>query len=86
MAKSCVICGSDESEDEVLVAAPCGRHFVCGDDIASFFENATNNESLFPPKCCGQMFMLQDYENHLPFEVSWAYQVKEQGEYAILAK
>lgn len=85
-SKSCVICGGEESDGELLRPAPCGRHLVCPDDIASFFERATDNESLFPPKCCGQMFMLSEYEDYVPFESSWAYQVKEAGEYAILAK
>jgi len=84
--KSCVICGGEESEGELLIQAPCGSHFVCPDDVASFFERATDNESLFPPKCCGQIFMLQQYEEYVPFDVQWAYQVKEQGEYATLAK
>ncbi|KAH7090295.1 hypothetical protein FB567DRAFT_287853 [Paraphoma chrysanthemicola] len=84
--KSCVICGGTESEGELLLAAPCGRHFVCHDDISSFFERATQDESLFPPQCCGQIFALEDYEDYVPFDISWAYQVKEQGEYAVLAK
>jgi hypothetical protein len=84
--KSCVICGGQESEGELLVEAPCDRHWVCSDDVSAFFARATENESLYPPKCCGQIFMLQEYEEYVPFEVSWAYQVKEQGEYAILAK
>ncbi|KAG9185256.1 hypothetical protein G6011_07800 [Alternaria panax] len=86
MSKSCVICGTEESEGELLLEAPCGRHWVCADDVGSFFENATNNESLFPPQCCGTMFMLEDYEDHVPFETVWAYQMKQQGEYSILAK
>lgn len=84
--KSCVICGGEESEGEVLIDAPCGQHSVCPDDVASFFERATQNESLFPPKCCKQIFILEQYEEHVPFEISWAYRVKEQGEYATLAK
>ncbi|KAF1851888.1 uncharacterized protein K460DRAFT_270383 [Cucurbitaria berberidis CBS 394.84] len=86
MSKSCVICGGDESQGELLIDAPCGHHSVCVGDIPSFFERATENESLFPPKCCGQILMLQDYEDYVPFEIAWAYQAKEQGEYAILAK
>jgi hypothetical protein len=86
MSKSCVICGSEEDEGETLLMAPCERHWICADDVGSFFENATNNESLFPPKCCGQMLLLQDYESYVPFDVAWDYQMKEQGEYAILAK
>ncbi|KAI4657741.1 uncharacterized protein J4E78_006129 [Alternaria triticimaculans] len=86
MSKSCVICGTEESESELLIEAPCKRHLVCADDLASFFENATNNESLYPPQCCDVMFVLDEYEDYLPWEVSWAYQVKQQGEYTILAK
>ncbi|CAN9397112.1 unnamed protein product [Alternaria alternata] len=86
MSKSCVICGTEESEGELLLEAPCGRHWVCPDDVGSFFENATNNESLFPPQCCETMFMLEDYEDYTSFEIAWAYQMKQQGEYSILAK
>ncbi|CAA9960022.1 RING finger domain containing protein [Pyrenophora teres f. maculata] len=86
MSNSCMVCGSEESEVDLLLSVPCGRHWVCPDDVASFFEHATNNESLFPPKCCDQILMLADYEDHVPFDVAWAYQEKEQGEYAILAK
>lgn len=86
VSKQCIICGDEENEDQKLVAAPCKRHFVCSDDMASFFENATANESLFPPKCCGQIFLLDEYEDLVPFDIAWAYQVKEQGEFAILAR
>jgi hypothetical protein len=77
---------SEEKHGELLIAAPCGRHWVCRDDVSSFFRHATQNESLFPPRCCDQMFMLQEYEEYVPFDIAWAYQVKEQGEYALLAK
>jgi hypothetical protein len=86
MAKACVICGGEESSGEQLVEAPCQRHWVCTDDVASFFERATESESLYPPKCCGQIFLLDLYEAHVPFEVQWAFQMKEVGEYSILAK
>lgn len=86
MSNSCVICGSEESDGEVLLAAPCGSHWVCTDDLPDFFERATNNESLFPPKCCDQIFLLSEYEEYVPFETAWAFQLKEQGEYAILAR
>jgi hypothetical protein len=84
--KECVICGSIESDGELLVAAPCRVHWVCADDVSAFFERATDSESLFPPKCCGQIFMLSEYEEYVPFDVAWQYQVKEQGEYSVLAK
>ena len=50
MEKSCVICGGDEAGGDILLEAPCQRHWVCTDDIGSFFERATENESLYPPK------------------------------------
>jgi hypothetical protein len=84
--KTCVICGGSEGEGEVLLQAPCRDHWVCTDCVGSFFQRATESESLFPPKCCGQMFILDDYEEHVPFDIAWQYRVKEQGEYAILAK
>jgi hypothetical protein len=86
MAKACVICGGDETSGETLLEAPCQRHWVCTDDVGSFFERATENESLYPPKCCGQIFSLDLYEAYVPFDVQWAYQMKEQGEYSVLAK
>lgn len=86
MPKECVICGTAESEEDLLIEAPCERHWVCVDDIAAYFENATHNESQYPPQCCRQPFTLDVYEEYLPFEVAWAFQVKEQGEYSVLAK
>ncbi|KAF3047992.1 hypothetical protein E8E12_005103 [Didymella heteroderae] len=82
----CVICGGDEAAGDTLLEAPCHRHWVCTDDVGSFFERATQNESLYPPKCCGQIFLLDLYEQYVPFDVQWAYQMKEQGEYSVLAK
>ncbi|KAF1925423.1 uncharacterized protein M421DRAFT_70024 [Didymella exigua CBS 183.55] len=87
MAKTCVICGGNEEADgNTLIEAPCQRHWVCTDDVTSFFERATENESLYPPKCCGQIFLLDLYDGCVPFDVQWAYQMKEQGEYSVLAK
>ncbi|KAF2130857.1 hypothetical protein P153DRAFT_312897, partial [Dothidotthia symphoricarpi CBS 119687] len=80
--KSCMICGTEED----LLATPCGTHWVCTEDVADFFESATRSESLFPPKCCGETLLLEDYEAHVPFEASWAYHVKQKGEYAIPPK
>lgn len=86
MAKDCVICGDNGSNGQELIRAPCHRHWVCTDDVGSFFERATENESLYPPKCCGQILLLATYEAYVDFDVKWAYQLKEQGEYSVLAK
>ncbi|KAJ5065708.1 hypothetical protein J3E72DRAFT_182704 [Bipolaris maydis] len=81
-----MICRSDESKGDPFIKAPCGEHFVCADDIASFFEYAINDESLYPPKCCNQIFLLDEYKDHIPADIASAYHSKEQGEYSILAK
>jgi hypothetical protein len=86
MAKTCVICGDDEAGGEQLLEAPCQRHWVCTGDVASFFKRATESEGLYPPKCCGQIFLLDLYESYVPFDVQWAFQMKEMGEYSVLAK
>lgn len=82
----CMICRSDESKGDPFIKAPCGEHFVCANDIASFFEYAINDESLYPPKCCNQIFLLDEYKDHIPADIASAYHSKEQGEYSILAK
>jgi hypothetical protein len=86
MARSCVICGEDDADGTLIVKAPCGSHWVCASDVAAFFEYAADDESMFPPNCCDQIFLLEEYEQCVPFDISWAYQMKVQGEYAVLAK
>jgi hypothetical protein len=86
MSEYCVICRGDGTDGEILVPAPCGKHWICTEDVVRYFEQATASESLFPPKCCDKIFLLEEYGSYVPFEVSWAYQVKQHGEYAFLAK
>lgn len=86
MVNSCVICGEEEGEETLLLRLPCDRHYVCREDVGDFFVRATESESLYPPQCCGQILMLDEWMDHVPFEVQWAFQAKEQGEYAVLPK
>jgi hypothetical protein len=86
MEKFCVICRDPRSDNTLLVQAPCGRHWVCTDDVANFFERAAENESLFPPNCCDREFLLEEYERYVPPGISQAYRMKAQGEYAVFAK
>jgi hypothetical protein len=83
---TCVICGDLQTEEALLIRAPCGRHHVCSDDLEQYFRQATKDESQYPPSCCDAPFMLTDYDEHLPFEISWEYQIKEHGEYSIQKK
>ncbi|KAJ4297928.1 hypothetical protein N0V90_005827 [Kalmusia sp. IMI 367209] len=86
MTLECVICGEAQSEETQLLELPCFNHWVCKDDIASFFENATSNESLFPPACCDEPVLLDRFVEHVPEDVQLAFLFKEQGEYTILPK
>jgi hypothetical protein len=85
MVEQCVIC-QDESNKTILVQAPCRRHWVCEADVAGYFECAVQSESMFPPKCCNQEFLLEEFARYVPLDISQAYQKKAQGEYAVLAK
>ena len=69
-----------------LVRAPCGRHALCEADLNGWFQRATENESLFPPKCCGISITPGEYEPYLDAEVLRAYQAKAKGEYSVLAR
>ena len=86
MSKTCVICGDEEKAESPLHRNPCGRHYACNDDLQDFFRNAIKDESLYPPDCCREPFLLMDYEDVLPFDLLFEYQSKEQGEYAVQKK
>lgn len=87
MARECVICNEAENEEAPLLALPCTRHWVCRQDcLASFFESAASNETLYPPQCCQQPIPLERFEQFVPENVKIAFRAKEQGEYIILPK
>ncbi|KAI1138651.1 hypothetical protein F5Y05DRAFT_413273 [Hypoxylon sp. FL0543] len=50
--KPCEAC-RDEKHFAELARAPC-QHEYCGKCLTQIFQNATNDESLFPPRCCKQ--------------------------------
>ncbi|OAG05293.1 uncharacterized protein CC84DRAFT_834351 [Paraphaeosphaeria sporulosa] len=87
MARECVICNEVDSEESPLIELPCFRHWVCQEGcVASYFENATANESLYPPQCCKEPIPLERFDEFVPAEVKAAFLAKEQGEYTILPK
>lgn len=86
MAKSCVICGEEESGEVRLLELPCWRHHVCTDDVGDFFERATEDESCHPPQCCGQIMILEDFVEHVSDDIQLAYRTKDEGEYSIMPK
>ena len=86
MENFCLICMDPESDQILLVQAPCRRHWLCTDDVANCFKRAAERESLFPPACCDRIFLIDDYERYVPSDISQAYRMKAQGEYAVPAK
>ncbi|QGI68882.1 hypothetical protein CEK27_012853 [Fusarium fujikuroi] len=50
--KECLYC-SEELPEEAVFEAPCS-HAMCQPCLVRGIETAMRNESLFPPKCCGQ--------------------------------
>jgi hypothetical protein len=84
--RSCVICGEEAAEQNTLIELPCWNHWVCKDDLADFFVRATENESLYPPRCCDEMLLLDQFEAHVPEDVQVAFLMKAQGEYQIMQK
>lgn len=47
----CVVC-QDQTASEKLLKLECG-HLYCETCVNDLFHHATNDESLFPPRCCG---------------------------------
>ncbi|KAI2641523.1 hypothetical protein GGS26DRAFT_585914 [Hypomontagnella submonticulosa] len=54
--RPCNACG-DEKHFVELARAPCG-HEYCRECLTRIFQNATNDESLFPPRCCKESIPL----------------------------
>jgi hypothetical protein len=53
----CEACG-DETDFVDAGRVPC-RHEYCRDCLQSLFKTAITDESLFPPRCCGQQIPLE---------------------------
>ena len=61
--KDCVACGHEE-EQLNLMTAPCD-HTYCRRCVNKLFEGAAENESNFPPKCCGETITLENTRGFL---------------------
>jgi hypothetical protein len=53
---SCVA-GTEKYLQSYTFPVPC-RHRFCGDCLTTLFENATKEEFMYPPRCCGQVIPL----------------------------
>ncbi|KAI7219520.1 hypothetical protein KC333_g2901 [Hortaea werneckii] len=54
---SCIACMEMVSRQN-LAKVPCG-HTYCHGCVSKFFTNAMTDESLFPPRCCGEPLLLE---------------------------
>ncbi|KAI0728642.1 hypothetical protein C8Q72DRAFT_367978 [Fomitopsis betulina] len=64
--ETCAFCR--EQINGTVVRAPC-EHCWDTDWLADLFRAATTDESLFPPRCCQQPFVLKDVQHHLGKEL-----------------
>ncbi|OTA67287.1 hypothetical protein K449DRAFT_325029 [Hypoxylon sp. EC38] len=65
--RPCEACG-DEKHFAQLARAPC-QHEYCGPCLTRIFQNAMNDESLFPPRCCRQPIPLDESQVFLNAKV-----------------
>ncbi|KIP11509.1 hypothetical protein PHLGIDRAFT_477035 [Phlebiopsis gigantea 11061_1 CR5-6] len=72
-AQDCVICQDPIRGPEVR--APCG-HYYDVSCLGDLFRTATIDESLYPPRCCQQSFVLRDVRRYLGDTVARAFEKK----------
>ncbi|KAI0133238.1 hypothetical protein F4776DRAFT_655127 [Hypoxylon sp. NC0597] len=72
--RPCEACG-DEKHFAQLARAPC-QHEYCGPCLTRIFQNATNDESLFPPRCCRQPIPLAESRVFLNAKVAEEFRQK----------
>ena len=77
--RKCTAC-QEELVSFDLVAAPCA-HEYCKDCVQHLFSAAVNDESLFPPKCCGQPITIASVGDFLTRDIRRSFEEKET-EYA----
>ncbi|KAH9950515.1 hypothetical protein B0H21DRAFT_538336 [Amylocystis lapponica] len=73
--ENCVICTDTIKGPEIR--APCGHYYdqAC---LIDLFRSATTDESLFPPRCCQQPFILADIRRYLSVELSHSFERKSK--------
>ena len=74
-AKTCVICEDQQTEHQEFLEVPCGDHY-CTNCINRLFELATNDESLFPPRCCQEVISPEVTGRFLRWEVQKTFEEK----------
>ncbi|KAJ3745999.1 hypothetical protein DFH05DRAFT_902447 [Lentinula detonsa] len=66
---TCVICMESYDDDSVYRVQTC-EHYYCASCLAHYVETCINDESLFPPKCCGRTlnFTVENESGSSPVE------------------
>ncbi|KAI0884352.1 uncharacterized protein GGS22DRAFT_189481 [Annulohypoxylon maeteangense] len=71
----CTAC-SGETHISKLVRLPC-EHGYCPKCLNRMFENAIKDEGSFPPQCCGEDILIEDFENILDAGIIARFREKE---------
>jgi len=71
--ETCVFCRDIIQGIEIL--APCGHYWDTG-CLADLFRAATMDETLFPPRCCQQPFVLDKIRRHLEADLCAVFEKK----------
>ncbi|KAL8657612.1 MAG: hypothetical protein Q9226_001738 [Calogaya cf. arnoldii] len=68
----CLGC-DDEVSQKGYLHLGCG-HDYCPECLVNLFGMAMKDDSLYPPRCCGQLIPLRDIQEHFPIEFPDAFQ------------
>ncbi|KAL2177459.1 uncharacterized protein P884DRAFT_200668 [Thermothelomyces heterothallicus CBS 202.75] len=71
----CIGCGDKRYRSDVS-RCPCS-HEYCRECLASLFTASLSDESLFPPRCCGQPIPLDSCRAYLPTNLAGEFLVKK---------
>jgi hypothetical protein len=71
----CIGCGDERSPSDVA-RCPCS-HAYCRECLTSLFKASLSDETLFPPRCCGQPIPLDSCRVHLPPNLAGEFQAKK---------
>lgn len=74
--KNCVVCEYEVEELSIMIA-PCGDTY-CGRCVNKLFDRAAQDESSFPPKCCGQIITQENVERFLSPDIYKRFQVRSE--------
>lgn len=75
--RECIACTDRHIIDNLIRSPACG-HEYCRDCIQSLFTSSLTDESLFPPRCCGQAIPLDSCRTHLTATLTGQFQAKKR--------